>query len=696
MTSAVEDHIFPALDLDIATDLLGAGDILGLETSNDNVSLSDNPPGDSNTREGEEDDIPTPNSGSLSASRTPGSDTPRRRRREAVIRKSRRVRTGCLTCRERHLKCDEALHRCQNCRKSGRVCRRGVRLNFIDTQVVAPPHDLTPSPGHRVTFRDESRHIASEYVGGFERYPPPMVEPQLDSGSLVSPPLSSRYNTTGVSGRSGSGMGQSDGLGYSPNGRSISTPQLLPDRRASFAPFKSAKQGRVGPSNACLSNPEEVFLVQTFVEEVGPWMDAMDEMKHFTNILPFHALEEPMLLKAFMACGARHLFQVNPSYGEGKASYFHDLASQDLLGLLQDPDRDSVLCATAAVILNIYESMTSRSMISVHGMNHIAGARALIKECRWDATSPGLGGACFWLNVSMELLSCLHFNWTLAWDPDTWGVDMNMEQTQPSVAGNEELWTHRMVYICAKVTNFRSTFSHVHGLDHSTAQIDQWYRDWCVYNEWCDQWANAVPRSMTPLGYLQPWQTNSKSVFPEIWLIKRSSIIARLFYHTARILLTKIHPLESEFSPEMQSLQQSHAHDICGIVAHTKDRGISTLCTRFLFIAASCLATRDAQDEILNTIDRIKETGCRVEHLKDELQEAWGWTLHPHSHGHDVAVGVEVDSLFGDHAFNPDPDPSSSILKMHPAVVSNPLLAFADFEMENHPYQGFYVKPREQ
>ena len=52
--------------------------------------------------------------------------------------KPKRVRTGCLTCRERHLKCDEGLPHCQNCRKSNRTCKRGVRLNFIDTQVKDP------------------------------------------------------------------------------------------------------------------------------------------------------------------------------------------------------------------------------------------------------------------------------------------------------------------------------------------------------------------------------------------------------------------------------------------------------------------------------------------------------------------------------------------------------------------------------
>ncbi len=57
----------------------------------------------------------------------------------AFPNKPKRVRTGCLTCRERHLKCDEGLPNCQNCRKSSRICKRGVRLNFIDTTVKDPP-----------------------------------------------------------------------------------------------------------------------------------------------------------------------------------------------------------------------------------------------------------------------------------------------------------------------------------------------------------------------------------------------------------------------------------------------------------------------------------------------------------------------------------------------------------------------------
>lgn len=53
--------------------------------------------------------------------------------------KSRRVRTGCLTCRERHLKCDEGIPDCLNCRKGSRECKRGLRLNFIDIQIKEIP-----------------------------------------------------------------------------------------------------------------------------------------------------------------------------------------------------------------------------------------------------------------------------------------------------------------------------------------------------------------------------------------------------------------------------------------------------------------------------------------------------------------------------------------------------------------------------
>jgi hypothetical protein len=263
-----------------------------------------------------------------------------------------------------------------------------------------------------------------------------------------------------------------------------------------------------------LNNTEEVLFMQVFVEEVGLWMDSMDSMKHFSRILPFHALGEPMLLNAFLACGARHLTMVNPVYQEDRALYYYDTATTQLLRALQNPDRDTAICATTAVILNVYEIMSERAL---QRMNHIAGARALIKECGWSARSTGIGAACFWLNVGMEFLSCLHFNWQVAWEPDQWGVDMDFQrETGP---GREELWVHRMLYICAKIANFRASIPRFQEPSPHDEQIrlQNRYAEWQRLKTLCDSWDNSIPRTMRPMAFLHPYQITSKSAFPEVW-----------------------------------------------------------------------------------------------------------------------------------------------------------------------------------
>ncbi len=149
-------------------------------------------------------------------------------------------------------------------------------------------------------------------------------------------------------------------------------------------------------------------------------------------------------------------------------------------------------------------------------MNHIAGARALIKECGWNANSVGVGAACFWLNVGLELLSCLHFNWQVAWNPDAWGLDMDF--SRPTGPGREEIWTYRILWILAKAANFRaSTTLRPSDPPQDHMRIQSRYEEWKSLMEWCDAWNSSIPRTMQPLGRLYPYQQTSKSLFPEVW-----------------------------------------------------------------------------------------------------------------------------------------------------------------------------------
>ncbi|KAI9801771.1 MAG: hypothetical protein M1825_003143 [Sarcosagium campestre] len=636
----------------------------------------------------------------------------------------KRVRTGCLTCRERHLKCDEGLPHCQNCRKSSRECKRGVRLNFIDTQVQDPPI-IPPSRDWSVQFQDESREIASEYRGGAGRYPvlePAAAEsafefendgsagaaavaaaaaaaaaadlsqhlPSMQSTMPASYPemvdqtLDDHHRDT--SRRPSQINGEQDGF----SAQSIAQPPNTS--------YSNPEQTLTPPSETkdYLNSPEEVLFMQVFVEEVGLWMDSMDSMKHFSRILPFHSLGEPMLLNAFLACGARHLTLVNSAFQEDKALHYYDTATRGLLKSLQNPNRDSVICATTAVILNVYEIMSERAQQRMH---HIAGARALIKECGWSARSGGIGGACFWLNVGMELLSCLHFNWQVAWDPDSWGVDADFSRETES--GREEVWTHKILYVVARIANFRASiprFQEPSARDEQT-RLHNRYKEWTRLKELCDLWNDGIPRTMHPMAYLYPHQTASKSAFPEVWLIKRTTIVARLFYHTAMCLLAQINPCVASTNEAMHEMQVTHSHQICGIAAHVKDRGVASVAIRSLAIAAEVLVVRHEQEEVLQIFAKIKrDTGWRVDFLNKELKEKWGWPESDAARQRQNQTNQGMLPLQGFPQFAPQAQttlPPAPPVQRRTAGITNPLMATADFSSQHHPYQSYYVAPNQ-
>ncbi|SPO01401.1 related to regulatory protein for the arginine catabolic pathway [Cephalotrichum gorgonifer] len=646
--------------------------------------------------------------------------------------KSRRVRTGCLTCRERHLKCDEAVPDCLNCRKSNRECKRGVRLNFIDVQV----HDtllLAPTPDWIVQFQDESRLIASEYRGGLTRYevldrstptPPQEVDAagslrgrhERSDSSVTALSTGDGASSSGPSGvapssmysfslkhrhqhrhegirafdashmhsrgssdasflatpRSGHSHPQNYGLGIQDQPGSASKAETTPRTHAyrtsdasSVASFSTPAV--VGPSQtfsassgdlaatggivtpppsaktlsserAYLNSPDEIFYMQVFVEEVGIWMDSLDKDKHFSRLIPYDSLRSPMLLNAFLACGVKHLTLVNPAYNDDKALFYYDTATTQLLRSLQNPDRNTAECATTAVVLNVYEIMSEKP---AKRMNHIAGARALIRECGWNAKSTGVGAACFWLNIGMEVLSCLAFNWKTAWDPDQWGVDMDFSPPETDArddadggvgsdkgVGSEEIWVHRILYIVGRIANFRATMPQFQEPCPHAEQIRLGNRlsQWQELKRLCDDWHHACPKTMHPFGYLYPSQTKTKSAFPNVWLIKRAAIIGRLFYHTAQCLLAQTHPMEStRSSDEMRAIQLHHAHQVCGIVAHNKDRGVSSVAIRSLAIASSVLVDPAEQDEVLEIMEKItSESGWRLGRVITSLKKAWG------------------------------------------------------------------------
>ncbi|KAI1134807.1 hypothetical protein F5Y05DRAFT_200827 [Hypoxylon sp. FL0543] len=718
---------------------------------------------------------------------------------DVVPTKSRRVRTGCLTCRERHLKCDEATPDCLNCRKSNRECKRGVRLNFIDMTCKEPPY-IPVTEEWAVQFQDESRLIASEYQGGLGRYtcfdvqagspprdpgfnPTPRLQPRAIENiepqtrvesrpsTMMATPQSLYYNERSQTHLDLAAGGQlhsrksSDASFMAPLGSAHSNGynNMVPDpfgsiknegsRAPSHNGYRSSDVSTtnsvtgftgVGPPSTFrggsdsnveadmdagmltpsseksgereyLNSPEELRFMQVFVSEVGIWMDSLDKEKHFSRLIPYHALKCPMLLNALLACGVKHL-TLTQQYGDDKALFYYDTATTQLLRSLQNPERDTAECAATAVVLNVYEIMSEKP---TQRMSHIAGARALIRECGWDAKSKGLGAACFWLNVGMELLSCLAFNWQTAWEPDQWGLDMDFSTEKDT--GNEEIWVHRIFYVVAKIANFRASIPKFQEPSPQDEQVrlQARYAEWRRLKNMCDSWNDSCPRPMHPFGYLYPSQQTgvNKSLFPNVWLIKRAAIVGRLYYHTAQCLLAQINPILPKDSEEARGIQQHHAHQVCGIVAHTTDRGVASVSIRSLAIVAEILTDPAEQQEVVSLLEKIDhETGWKLAGIVQNLKKNWGWEkmgqkgltaqfLPRASTGHKTTTGLSkhqqrMEPIQMPQTSTPPQQqmmPTVSQSGPQPLAAPRPMhvnpLSFADFSLPNHPYQNWYEPP---
>lgn len=304
-----------------------------------------------------------------------------------------------------------------------------------------------------------------------------------------------------------------------------------------------------------LSSDEEIHFMQVFIDEVAVWMDALDKDKHFANTVPYLALKLPMLLNALLACGAKHLALLGAHDG-GKADYYYGSAITQLLRSQKHRGCDLSECALTAVVLNAYDIMGDRP---TERMNHIASTRELIRECGWDAASEGLGAACFWVNVGMEVLSCISFSWPTAWDPDQWGLDLEFTNvgaaslsSSRSMAGNddfwsipvegqrggghltmddnnaelgdEDVWVHRIFYIMAKVANFRAStpkFQEPSPHDEQV-RLQNRFAEWRRLQNMCNAWNHSCPRSMRPYGYSPG--PSSRSLFPNVWYVTPHSV----------------------------------------------------------------------------------------------------------------------------------------------------------------------------
>ena len=88
----------------------------------------------------------------------------------------------------------------------------------------------------------------------------------------------------------------------------------------------------------------------------------------------------------------------------------------------------------------------------------------------------------------------------------------------------------------------------------------------------------------------------------------------------------------------------------------------------------------------------IKETGWQIGFLKTELQEKWN-CIPSQRHQQHLNSGLAGSTSLSTGSLLNSPLPPITGRPKIPSGIVNPLMATADFSMENHPYQNHYVAP---
>ncbi|KIM95124.1 hypothetical protein OIDMADRAFT_45534 [Oidiodendron maius Zn] len=252
-----------------------------------------------------------------------------------------RSRTGCQTCRQRKLKCDEEKPVCGQCRRGSRECRPSDGVVFRHQQNASMNRN-----------RDDEAGDSSGRLGSFYAYKDTFNEDNVwvdvpknvtflnitDPFNMEATPEPDSLDTSrtrdmpGFEGREGENFPQipfddapglealsaaaTSNYGYI---RPLSTTAHAPgstiiahpsSNNLNFILNPAVPEGVIGIAAKPIIEHEIAFLLRHFSETAGQWMDLYDQGCYFAQLVPVQALLNPLLKYSACAYAAKQLGRV--------------------------------------------------------------------------------------------------------------------------------------------------------------------------------------------------------------------------------------------------------------------------------------------------------------------------------------------------------------------------------------------------
>ncbi|KAI9753811.1 MAG: hypothetical protein M4579_004992 [Chaenotheca gracillima] len=559
----------------------------------------------------------------------------------------RRTRTaGCVTCRKRHVKCDEGRPVCRRCRIGRRQCIYDLRLpeapalrdhaRRVPEAVSIPALESAfEKPWRRSSAGAFTGHAARQSLRSAQHrehalgYPSPIPYASESARRLSGSPHELPVGPDSPARTRHSQQPEESGPLMSTSPLSVSNAAHIASQSFQREPSDSAPSEEVTtPLSANrlttgvadintygrrpTSNKEVYRLLQYYVEVVGPWLDLADSNRHFSRNVPEAAFQCPFLLHAILAFSAQQLHRLGSCNAVLADFYYHECLTS-MIPMLQDLEvaTDGKLLA-ATVILRMYE------MLGPTGndpQQHLIGSCALVELPSHNETDDGLRQAAVWIYLRQDTqMAERHRRQTI--------LDLNncffrgFDTTCPT---DDDMWANRMVWTHARVINYcfgPESERSMNGWESLSAEVDRWRR--------------LVPSSFTPL-YYDDHASEGGNPFPSIWLLGESQVLGLQSYHMARVLLN-LHRPEVAFGGiekyQFRRAQEAELiHDVrhvCGISVSNRCEAARIHASEQLAICGQVLETGRQRSDLLAVLRKIQDdTGWPTKKLVTSLSQYW-------------------------------------------------------------------------
>ncbi|KAI0153698.1 putative Zn(II)2Cys6 transcription factor [Pestalotiopsis sp. NC0098] len=597
------------------------------------------------------------------------------------IRKSRsrglRTKTGCLTCRKRHKKCDERVPICGPCSISSRDCVYGDEPNpASDGQPIQQAKPGTPNqpaktPSPALTFASRREidiprtipevpppsHPAGPPPAGpspRNLYPSPVEVPQLPLPPPPPPPppstiplaeayqyayspdtVASELLTTDMASNRWLDLLATDAA-QADAGFSLA-PSPAPEDSVSNTGHESQPIGTENqPISGSVSIPAplanqaaerhawslnrdivltsyEATLFRTFAERASLWLDIFDPRRHFSTYATRLALRNVGLMKAILALCARHREISEANAGITRDSSLAVQYYYETLHYLQN-----------ALQYNSYthseELLGTALVISTYEMLDSSDTnwKRHLKGVFWIQRSQDVNGASGGLRQSV---------WWAWLRQDIWAAFRERRRCfsfwrplRDYGDLNQDELADRVVYLLSQTVNYCSKW------DPSPTEPDTTAKRIRVGEALIselERWKTYLGPLFQPLPTADP---GPESVFQPLWVHPPKYGVALQVYSFACILITLHRPAASGFDGYLktQKTLSEAVNTICGIAMELRDEGSQIMSAQCLFGAGLCVQDADKRNVILSLIDSCElRTGWPMASMKKDLLAEW-------------------------------------------------------------------------